>query len=79
MLYSALIDGGKIPAGGYDSGRGFLVKIWSPVRLAEVMKLFENEEKIVILLVVKFFKLLFITLPENLKNSNSQSSETLIF
>ena len=31
-------------AGGTDSdrGRGFLVKIWSSVRLAEVMKLFEN-------------------------------------
>ena len=31
-------------AGGIDCGRsrGFLVKIWSPVRLAEVMKLFEN-------------------------------------
>ena len=33
-------------AGGTDCGRdrarGFLVKFWSPVRLAEVMKLFEN-------------------------------------
>ena len=27
---------------GTDSGRGFLVKIWSPVILAEVMKLFKN-------------------------------------
>ena len=46
-------------AGGTNSGRGrgrgFLVKIWSPVQLAEVMKLFENLEKIVILLVVEIF------------------------
>ena len=40
---------------GRDRGRGFLVKIWSPVQLAEVMKLFENLEKIVILLVVEIF------------------------
>ena len=40
-------------AGETDSGLGFLVKIWSPVRFAEFMKLFENLEKIVILLVVE--------------------------
>ena len=36
-------------AGGTDSGRGrgFLIKICSPVRHDEVMKLFENLEKTV--------------------------------
>ena len=45
-----LLTGGKMPAGagsnflagGTFFGRGFLVKVWSPVRLAEVMKLLEN-------------------------------------
>ena len=36
--------GSNVLAGawGIDSSRGFLVKIWSPVRLTKVMKLFEN-------------------------------------
>ena len=42
---------------GRDRGRVFLVKIWSPVRLAEVIKLFENDEKNVILLVVEIFQI----------------------
>ena len=34
-----------LPGALSGRGRGFLVKIWSPVRLAEVMKLFENLRK----------------------------------
>ena len=46
-------------AGGTDSnrGRGFLFMIWSPVRLAEVLKLFENYKKNVILLVVEILQI----------------------
>ena len=56
-----VIDRGKISAeaGVTDSGRAqrFLVKISSPVRLAEVMKLFKKLRKIVILLVVEILQI----------------------